>query len=447
MKLFGIYLLTDIPNLEQNHRRFAEINNLEYKKFDVRTYYEKWALVYHLLESHPGETLVFIDAFSYFVSPDFDLDLSEPITIQELHGKVMDNFFVVRSCRESLKVFHEVECHAAHRFTWDGSFLFEVALPKGIAKSYGYQTQSGKRFNLDLGYSDRGRFFSIEELPIGLGADHETASEYRESSVADLLVAKCGNPNWPRSQLWTEAEIICKHRPKKTGKLAFQSQDSENSYLEIINPGKSLALVTLSCQEPELPTAVYADVSEQNFRRYAERQGLTLYLYKDKPPAFAGLHSTWVKPYILLRHLRDHENVSWIDSDILISDDFLIIQDNDVVVYKDPGGLFNAGFMAFRNSEKAIDFLHAVIARCEAIEDRSTLFVNGGDQRQFIEEYLVHFPDSLPRSNLVANIPTVLDKLREPGPGLWHFMGLNPPSIRAIVMDYYNSRLQNDDEL
>jgi hypothetical protein len=276
-----------------------------------------------------------------------------------------------------------------------------------------------------------------------LGANHEITSEYHESSVADLLVARCGNPNWPRSQLWTEAEIVCNHRPKKTGKFASQSQCSENSYLEIFNPGKSHALVTLSCPEPGLPTAVYADVSEHNFRQYAERQGLTLYLYKDKPPAFAGLHSTWVKPYILLRHLRDHENVSWIDSDILISDDFLVIQDNDVVVYKDPGGLFNAGFMTFRNSEKAIDFLHAVIARCESIDDRSTLFINGGDQRQFIEEYLVHFPDSLPKSNLVANIPTVLDKLREPGPGLWHFMGLNPPSIRAIVMDYYAKNVVN----
>jgi hypothetical protein len=32
---------------------------------------------------------------------------------------------------------------------------------------------------------------------------------------------------------------------------------------------------------------------------------------------------------------------------------------------------------------------------------------------------------------LVASIPTVFDKLRENCPGLWHFMGLNPLSIRG----------------
>jgi hypothetical protein len=104
MKLIGLYTLQDIPNLKQNHGRFAEFNNLEYKNFHIRNHYEKWALVYHLLESQPRETLVFIDAFSYFVSPDFDLDLSEPIIIQEFHGKVMDNFFVVRSCQETRKI-------------------------------------------------------------------------------------------------------------------------------------------------------------------------------------------------------------------------------------------------------------------------------------------------------------------------------------------------------
>jgi hypothetical protein len=150
----------------------------------------------------------------------------------------------------------------------------------------------------------------------------------------------------------------------------------------------------------------------------------------------------------VLRHLPQHEYISWIDADMLISKDFQVPIGEDVIVYNDPGAWhFNAGFITFRNSEKTIAFLHAVIARCESLDDRSSLYVNGSDQTQFIEEYLVHFPDSLPRSNLVANIPTVLNKLREPDPGLWHFMGLNPPSIRAIVMDYYNYCIQNNDEM
>jgi len=440
MKLIGLYTLQDIPNLKQNHGCFAEFNNLEYKNFHIRNHYEKWALVYHLLESHPGETLVFIDAFSYFVSPDFDLDLSEPIIIQELHGKVMDNFFVVRSCQETRKIFHEMRRHSAQRFTGETNFLFELPLSQGTAKPYGYQTQSGKRFHLDLTLPDSSKNFVVNNLPLGFCADEKAVSRYSASAVSDILVAKYGGVGWG-SQFISEADILCHHRPR-------EDEAATDLEFEIVNPGKKLALVTLSCSEPGIPAPEYAKVSERNFREYAQHQDVTLYIHKAIPSELKGLHSTWTKPYLVLRHLPQHEYISWIDADMLISKDFRIPVGEDVVVYNDPGAWhFNAGFITFRNSEKTIAFLHAVIARCEALDDRSSLYINGSDQTQFIEEYLVYFPDSLPRSNLVANIPTVLDKLREPGAGLWHFMGLNPPSIRAIVMDYYDSRLQNDDEL
>jgi len=440
MKLIGLYTLQDIPNLKQNHGRFAEFNNLEYKNFHIRNHYEKWALVYHLLESQPGETLVFIDAFSYFVSPDFDLDLSEPIIIQEFHGKVMDNFFVVRSCQETRKIFHEMRRHSAQRFTGETNFLFELPLSQGTAKPYGYQTQSGKRFNLDLTFTDCGKYFQVSNLPLGVCSNENAESEFGHSAVKNILVARYGGNGWG-AQFVSEADILCHHRPRE-GEAATDLE------FEIVNPGKKLALVTLSCSEPGIPAPEYAKVSERNFREYAQHQDVTLYIHKAIPSELKGLHSTWTKPYLVLRHLPQHEYISWIDADMLISKDFRIPVGEDVVVYNDPGAWhFNAGFITFRNSEKTIAFLHVVIARCEALDDRSSLYINGSDQTQFIEEYLVYFPDSLPRSNLVANIPTVLDKLREPGAGLWHFMGLNPPSIRAIVMDYYDSRLQNDDEL
>lgn len=430
MKLIGLYTLPDIPNLEQNHSRFAEINKLEYKKFHIRNHYEKWALVYHLLESHPGETLVFIDAFSYFVSPDFDLDLSEPFIIQELHGKVNDNFFVVRSCQETRKIFHEIRRHSAQRFTGETNFLFELPLPQDTAKPYGYQTPSGKRFNLDLTFTDRGKYFEVSNLPLGLCSNENAESEFGNSAVKNILVARFGGSSWG-AQFISEADILCHYRPR-------MDEAETDLEFEIVNPGKKLALVTLSCSEPGIPPPEYANVSERNFRDYAQHQDVTLYIYKAIPNELKGLHSTWTKPYLVLRHLSQHEYLSWIDADMLISRDFQLPIGEDVIVYNDPGAWhFNAGFITFRNSEKTIAFLHAVIARCESLDDRSSLYVNGSDQTQFIEEYLVYFPDSLPRSNLVANISTVLDNLREPGPGLWHFMGLNPPSIRAIVMDYY----------
>ena len=210
---------------------------------------------------------------------------------------------------------------------------------------------------------------------------------------------------------------------------------------EVVNPGKSRALVTLSSTEPGAPTPDYVAVSEPNFRRYAQNHDITLYIYKGVPPAYAGIHSTWSKPYLVRTHLSSHDYVSWVDADILISGKFRLPEGEDVIVYSDPGLLFNAGFMTFRNSPKTIDYLQAVIAKCEDVQDRTHLHTNGGDQRQFIDQYKIHFPDSRPRSHLHANVHPALGKLRLPAPGLWHFMGINPPSIRAVVMDYYDKNI------
>jgi GR25 family glycosyltransferase involved in LPS biosynthesis len=436
-KLFGLYALDDIPNLEENHRSFAEQNGLDYAKYRVRNIYEKWSLIYRLLEANRGQTLVFIDCFSYFVSPRCKLDTSETTLIQEAQGKIMDNFFVVKSTHETQRIFHNILLDAQSTFA-GGSFLFEPRLPQGIAKPYGWRTDEGLHFNVDPVFTFHGRYLSAAEIPHGLtvGLTH-SPEDPQTAPSGNTLVLRYGGTGWD-AQFWTAAEILCEKRE------AIQAAASQACF-EVLNPGRPKALLSLSCSEPGMPPAEYAAVSDRNFREYAERQNVTLYLYKAIPEELKGLHSTWTKPYLVLRHLAEHEYLSWVDADILISRNFQLPEAEDVIVYNDPGAwLFNAGFMTFRNSAKTVEFLHAVISRSESIEDRSSLYVNGGDQTQFIEEFRLHFPDSLPLSNLVANIPVVLDAIRSPGPGLWHFMGLNPPSVRAVVMDYYEKNIVND---
>lgn len=438
MKLFGLYSISNTPRLKANHRLFAESNGMEYVEYAARTFYEKWALVEWLLESNPDETCLFIDAFSYFVSLEFDIDMQEPILIQEINGKVMDNFFVVRSCPASRKVFSEVRRRSAHRFTSDNSFLFDVPLPMGTAKPYGFVTKSGRRFNLDLVYTDRGEYFRTCDLPVGIGHPDCSSSDSKSGPGprTDILVACYGRQGWP-CQLTTMAEILCAHR-------FVVHSPAASEILEVVNPGRPRAILTLSCSESGMPPPEYAAVSELNVRKYAAARDVTLYLYKGIPAEYEGLHSTWTKPYLVLRHLHSHERLAWIDGDVLLSKDFLLPEGNDVVVYNDPGAwLFNAGFITFRQSKQTSEYLRAVIARCEKIDDKSSLYVSGSDQTQFIEEFQTFFPDQVPRSNLAANIPVVLNPIRPPGPGLWHFMGINPPSIRAVVMDYYDKYVVN----
>lgn len=436
MKLFGLYTMRDIPRLRANHRLFAERNGMDYREYYIRNFYEKWALVYWLLETHPDETLVFIDAFSYFVSPDFALDCRDPLIVQEVNGVPMDNFFVVKSCSETRRIFHEVQRISGGRFIAESVFLFEPPLPKGMAKPYGFSDANGRRFNLDLGFSDRGKYHKTTELPLGFDARDGLSRSLVSSRIDDIVVAKYGGNVWD-SQFWTVAEILCHHCPETR-------PWSADGTLEVVNPGRQKAIITLSSSEQGTPIPEYAAVSEGNFRRYAEQRNVTLYLYKGIPREYAGLHSTWTKPYLLLRHLQNHEYLSWVDGDVLLSGGFDLPEGQDIIVYSDPGAwLFNAGFFTLKQTEAVRSYLRAVIARCEAIEDRSSLYINGSDQTQFIEEFVKHFPDYLPRSNLVANIPLVLDSLRKRAPGVWHFMGLNPPSIRAIVMDYYEKFVVN----
>jgi hypothetical protein len=438
MKLFGLYLLSDIPNLEKNHRKFAEMNSLSYQKFSIRNFYEKWALVYHLLHKHADEILLFIDAFSYFASAKLPEDIPTPIFIQEANGRIMDNFFIVQSTQETRRIFNEILRFSQQQFL-NGSHSFQTAFKEGIAKSYDYATLQGIHLNVDPAFAPNGRYFryfGVSEMPIGF--DHRGDSPSGSIDLADILVTTYGGYSWD-SFFWSAAEILCHHR-------AELPEFSENPSFEVFNPGKKRALLTLTSMESGIPTPDYALVSDRNFRRYGELNGITVYFYRGIPEAYKGLHSTWTKPYLALRHLDQHEYLSWVDADILLSPEFELPSGGDVIVYSDPGAwLFNAGFMTFKNSPKSISYLQSVIARCEAITDRSSLYINGSDQTQFIEEFKAHFPDILPRSNMEANTPVVFKSPFLNIPGLWHFMGLNPPSLRAIVMDCYAKRLENCD--
>jgi len=436
MKLFGLYSLSDIPHLKENHRLFADFNRFDYFEISIRNSYEKWVWVYRLLESHPGETLAFIDAFSFFSSDTFPSDVNDPILIQDLNGKVMDNFFVVRSCIETQRVFHEILRTAQQHFC-NGSFMFSIPMPNGIAKHYCHKTSNDLFFNVDLAFIHEGRFLATKEVPTGAFsvADQEHADVI--NTIKNILVVRYGGYGWD-SQFWSVAEILCQRRRSIEG--AAPASD-----VEVVNPGRDRAILTLSSTQPDMPLPEYAAVSERNFRRYAATHDVTLYLYKGIPEELSALHSTWTKPYLLLRHLPEHQYLSWVDGDILISNDYHLPEGEDVIVYNDPGAwFFNAGFMTFRNSRKSADFLQAVISRCEAIGDRSTLYVNGSDQSQFIEEFKAHFPDALPHSNLEGNTPPILSSSIPKDRGLWHFMGINPPSIRAIVMDWMDRQASDN---
>ena len=81
MKLVGLYYHSPIPHLEKNHKSFADANGFAYQKYAIRNYYEKYRIIYSLLQDFPGELFIFIDSNSYFIHQQFCFPNPEHILI------------------------------------------------------------------------------------------------------------------------------------------------------------------------------------------------------------------------------------------------------------------------------------------------------------------------------------------------------------------------------
>ena len=146
----------------------------------------------------------------------------------------------------------------------------------------------------------------------------------------------------------------------------------------------------------------------------------------------------WCKPYILLNHISDHDYISWIDSDIIITDGYKMNFEDEISVYIDPGSWdFNSGYMVFKSCEKNKILLNGVIERFNKLDKIDSIYVNGGDQTHFIEEVKKQYPDYLPKSSMYTNsyisISTPSEKM------MIHFMGIKP-QLRHIIMEYYDKK-------
>ena len=108
MKLYGLYEHDNIPNLEYNHRKFCDLNNIEYNKVKIKNYRQKYHQIYYILESNINDTIIFIDSYSYFKSFEFDFEMISDILIQSSDLEIYDNFFIVKSNKETLRIFKNI---------------------------------------------------------------------------------------------------------------------------------------------------------------------------------------------------------------------------------------------------------------------------------------------------------------------------------------------------
>ncbi|SAK98996.1 galactosyl transferase GMA12/MNN10 domain protein [Caballeronia calidae] len=221
-----------------------------------------------------------------------------------------------------------------------------------------------------------------------------------------LCTMHCGprfEPHWARhANLWTIVleegdayggihssfrDALAGHvndcQQKGTPLFRFADESAErNEDFSVYNPGKPIALVTYYTPN----VRAYGAVAERNMRRYCERHGYTLYVYRQTPAEVGpGTSGTWLKPWFLRKHLPHHEWMFWVDADILFFDQRkpleTLLDGRDIVAAHDIGPwAINAGLLGFRRKPATIAFVEEIYAHVNAAPDKSSTYANGGDQ-------------------------------------------------------------------
>lgn len=208
------------------------------------------------------------------------------------------------------------------------------------------------------------------------------------------------------------------------------------------NAGRPVALLT--SYTPNI--AGYATLSERNIAAYADHHGYTHHVYRDLPADLRGrVAGNWIKPRLLLKHLAEHEQVAWVDADILIHDRTRplasLLRGRPVALARDVSGYeFNSGFMVFSNTPACIAYLERVQALIDEVADKSGIYLSGGDQAFFVAAWREAGGEAvMPLSDSVSfnSHPA----LHDADSFMLHYMGY-PDRFRAVVMGHDALRIE-----
>ncbi|WP_250534837.1 hypothetical protein [Caballeronia sp. AZ10_KS36] len=202
----------------------------------------------------------------------------------------------------------------------------------------------------------------------------------------------------------------------------------------VFNPGRPIALVTYYTAN----VRNYGAVAEQNMRRYCERHGYTLYVYRDTPAdADPGSTGTWLKPWFLRKHLPHHEWMIWIDADILFVNQKKplepLLADRDILAAHDIGPwVINAGVLGFRRTAENAAFVDEIYRHVSAAPDKSSTYANGGDQTIIANLLRERLGWTLKSGHDCVSLNTPW-YFQQPSSLMVHFVAIASP-LRAMMM-------------
>jgi len=211
------------------------------------------------------------------------------------------------------------------------------------------------------------------------------------------------------------------------------------------NAGADIAFLTLYTHH----VSSYARVSEHNVKRYCERHGYAYHVYRAVPPEIdPGINGSWVRTWLLQRHLPAHRWVIWIDADTIFLNQSRrvepLLEGRDLLLGKDVGAWpFNSGVMGFRNTGRNASLLASIWDRICAVGDKSTVYSSQGDQYYTNEVLLAEglIDENSVLDNLSINTPP---QLATEETLLVHFINLGEPyrSVYMAALDTLSQRLR-----
>jgi len=207
---------------------------------------------------------------------------------------------------------------------------------------------------------------------------------------------------------------------------------------ECFNPGQKTAFVTL--YTPNIQQL--GIISEKNIKAYCLKNNITYHIYRDITDELKAqnISGAWCKPWLLLSHYESHENLAWVDSDILIGKDYKTETSAEIAVYKDPRHKFNSGYMMFKTTEKNKKLLESVVEKFKKIEGTlgGVYQHGGGDQPRFIEAVSEFYPEYAPLSQMLGNTHPTYPLSISPHTSdmMLHFMGYEHSTRIAVMQGY-----------
>ena len=154
------------------------------------------------------------------------------------------------------------------------------------------------------------------------------------------------------------------------------------------NSGKKIGIVSLYTDEIK----DYARYSEKDIKEYCLKNDYTFHIYRNSLDKSSS--GNWSKAQAIMNHIKDHESIVWMDSDVLIYNPDKKLEDiinkctsnKKIIACEDigannkklpKGSMFNSGVVIFKNHQYTVNLIQKWL---NFDGDKSSLYASGGDQ-------------------------------------------------------------------